>query len=56
MAVDFENPLKGVKSARVGGFHALFCDGSVRFISDNIDLDTLKALFTRNGGEALGEF
>lgn len=56
LVIDFKNPTKGVKSARVGGFHTLFCDGSVRFISDSINLDTLKALFTRNGGEALGGF
>ncbi len=56
LVIDFKNPTKGVKSARVGGFHALFCDGSVRFVSDSINLDILKALFTRNGGEALGEF
>ncbi|MCX7423695.1 MAG: DUF1559 domain-containing protein [Planctomycetia bacterium] len=53
LAVDFKNPLKGLKGAHTGGFFAALCDGSVRFISDNIDLATLKALFTRNGGEAL---
>ena len=53
LAVDFKNPLKGLKGVHTGGFFAALCDGSVRFISDNIDLDTLKALFTRNGGEAL---
>ncbi len=56
LAVDFKNPLKGLKSARVGGFQALFADGSVRFISDMIDIAVLKALFTRAGGEVIGEF
>lgn len=56
ITIDFKNPVKGLKGARVGGFHALFCDGSVRFISDNIDLNVLKALFTRDGGEAIGDF
>lgn len=56
IVLDFKNPLKGLKGARVGGFHALFADGSVRFISDNINLETLKALFTRGGGETVNEF
>ena len=56
LVLDFKNPLKGLKGARVGGFHALFSDGSVRFISENINVDILKALFTRAGGEAIGEF
>ena len=53
LAVDFKNLLKGLKGAREGGFHAMLCDGSVRFISDNIDVKTLAALFTRNGGEPI---
>ncbi len=53
LVVDFKNPLKNLKSALVGGFHILLCDGSVRFVSDNIDVATLKALFTRAGGEAI---
>ncbi len=53
LALDFKNLFKGLKSARVGGFHALLADGSVRFISDAIDVSILKALFTRGGGEAV---
>ena len=56
VVIDFKNPIKGLKGARAGGFHALLADGSVRFISDNINLDVLKALFTRNGGETIGDF
>ena len=55
LVVDFKNPLKGLKGARVGGFHASLCDGSVRFISDSIDVKTLNALFTRNGGEVIND-
>jgi prepilin-type processing-associated H-X9-DG protein len=36
-----------------GGFNALFTDGSVRFIKDSINLLTLRALITRNGGEVV---
>ncbi len=36
-----------------GGFNAAFCDGSVRFISDNIDAKTLKLLITPSDGEVI---
>ncbi len=39
-----------------GGTHFLLLDGSVRFVSENIDLGTLKKLATPNGGEVVGEF
>lgn len=35
----------------IGGFNALFADGSVRFISDKVKPNILKSLFTRDGGE-----
>ncbi len=56
LEIDLEDILAGLEGSRVGGFHALLCDGSVRFISQNIDPDTLLALFTKAGGEALGGF
>jgi hypothetical protein len=34
----------------------LMCDGAVRFISQSVNPQTLKALFTRNGGEPPGAF
>lgn len=43
-------------SYHVGGAQFLLCDGSVRFISENIDLGQLKALSTRRSGELIGEF
>lgn len=39
-----------------GGFHAALCDGSVRFISESIDKEILRALITRSGGEPVGGF
>ena len=48
-----DNPLQGLIGTRPGGFLALLCDGSVRFISESIDKNTLKALFTAGGGEAV---
>jgi len=53
LVVDLKAPLKNLKSAMDGGFHLLLCDGSVRFVSDAIDVNILKALFTRSGGEVI---
>lgn len=44
-----EKLLAGVKD----GFNAAFADGSVRYIAKKIDLKTLKAVFTPDGGEAV---
>jgi prepilin-type processing-associated H-X9-DG protein len=46
------------RSYHPGGVNVAFADGSVRFISDSIPLDTWKALGTRSGGEVLdaGDF
>ena len=43
-------------SRHIGGVHALLCDGSVRFVSENIDITTWQGLGSRNGGEVVGEF
>ncbi|MEW4487730.1 DUF1559 domain-containing protein [Thalassoglobus sp. JC818] len=39
-----------------GGAQFLFADGSVRFISENIDPDVMEALSTIRGGEVVGDF
>jgi len=44
------------RSRHPGGVNVAFCDGSVRFISDSIDLETWRALGSRNGGEVSGQF
>jgi len=43
-------------SWHVGGVQAAFADGSGRFLSENIDAGVLAAIFTRAGGEVIGEF
>jgi prepilin-type N-terminal cleavage/methylation domain-containing protein/prepilin-type processing-associated H-X9-DG protein len=43
-------------SRHVGGVQVLMCDGSVRFVTDSIDLGTWRALGTRKGGEVVGEY
>ncbi len=40
-------------SYHMAGAHFLFGDGSVRILSDGIDLTVYRALATRNGGEAV---
>jgi len=50
---DENDPIKGLTGMRANGFFAGFADGSVRFIASSIDQTVLKALFTRNGGEAI---
>jgi len=48
--------ISGVGNLRPSGFQALLVDGSVRFLSNGIDGDMLKALFTAAGGERVGPF
>jgi prepilin-type processing-associated H-X9-DG protein len=44
-----------MRSDHPSGVNAVFCDGSVRFLKETMDLGTLKALLTRAGGETVGE-
>jgi prepilin-type processing-associated H-X9-DG protein len=46
----------GFGSASPGGANMLLMDGSVRFVSENIDSGVLKALATPAGGEQVGSF
>ncbi len=44
------------RSRHIGGVHALFVDGHVQFVSENINQATWLSLGSRNGGEVVGEF
>jgi prepilin-type N-terminal cleavage/methylation domain-containing protein len=44
------------RSFHPGGVHSLLADGSIRWISDNVALAVYRALYSRNGGEPVGEF
>lgn len=46
------NPLL---SAHTGGVQVLFADGHVSFISNNINMPTLKYICTRDDGKTVGE-
>ncbi|MEZ6128441.1 MAG: DUF1559 domain-containing protein [Planctomycetaceae bacterium] len=50
------NGIFAARSFHVGGVHTLLCDGSARFISENLDLNVWRGLGTRSGGEVIGEF
>ncbi len=46
----------GLFSPHEGGVQVLLCDGSSRFVGENIDLSTLKRVCTRNDGQVTGEW
>jgi len=46
----------GAGSQHTGGCQTVLGDGSVRFLSENIDRSLLRALESISGGEVLGEF
>ncbi len=53
LAFDPESPTKGLGRFHGGRFYAAFCDGHVSLLPAAIDAKTLKALFTRAGGEVV---
>ena len=53
LLLDKDDPLRGLGNLRPGGFNAAMCDGSVRFISNMIDPESLRGLFTKDGGEVI---
>ena len=52
-APTFEND---IRSKHPGGANGLFCDGSVRFLTETMELRTLAAICTRNRGEVVETF
>lgn len=46
----------GPSSFHEGGAQHLLCDGSVQFLSENLDVNLYDSLTTRSGGEVVGEF
>lgn len=42
------------RSMHPGGVNVLMCDGSVTFVTDEVDVDAWRAMSTRDGGEVLG--
>ena len=48
----FEND---IRSMHPQGANGLFADGSVKFLNENIDLEVIAALCTRNGSESIDD-
>ena len=48
--------VSGPRSLHVGGAQLSLCDGSVRFVSENVNLAIFRNVFARNDGQVLGEF
>lgn len=44
------------RSYHPGGANAVLADGSVRFVSETVELATWRSLATRDGGEVVGEY
>jgi len=42
----------GIDSEHLGGATVGICDGSQRFLKETLDLNVLKAVLTRAGGES----
>jgi hypothetical protein len=55
LKVNRQNPLAGLVERDRNFFQAALADGSVRAIATTINPATLWALFTRNGGEVIGD-
>jgi prepilin-type N-terminal cleavage/methylation domain-containing protein/prepilin-type processing-associated H-X9-DG protein len=47
---------RAARSRHNGGVNLTLCDGSVRFVSDSINLDVWRSLATRAGGEAVAGY
>jgi hypothetical protein len=57
LKVDWKEPLKGLKLWKVekgAVFLAVFCDGTVQAIGDQISRDDLRRLLQKNDGEPIG--
>jgi prepilin-type processing-associated H-X9-DG protein len=46
-------PVVGQGSMHPSGYNALFCDGSVKFLKNTINMAVLRALLTKAGGEVI---
>ncbi len=52
----YELIYRGNAKGAKGGLQTVLCDGSTRFISENIDMLLYRAIRSREGNEVVGEF
>jgi len=62
-SVDFKKPFAGLRGKpakdppkQAAGFLAGFCDGSVHFISESIEWETVRRLLQKDDGEPVGDY
>jgi prepilin-type N-terminal cleavage/methylation domain-containing protein/prepilin-type processing-associated H-X9-DG protein len=48
-----QREFNAARSFHTGGVNTLFCDGSVKFVKDTVNIVTWRALSTKDGGEVL---
>jgi prepilin-type N-terminal cleavage/methylation domain-containing protein/prepilin-type processing-associated H-X9-DG protein len=53
---DPENNAAGLYSFHTGGAHVLMCDGTVRFLSENLSRTVFCNLVSANNGDVVGQF
>ncbi len=51
--MDPDDPMRGLGNLRPGGFNAVFCDGSVHFLSNMLDPDTWRNIVTMADGNVV---
>lgn len=55
-SADVVKQIISARSKHTGGVHVGMCDGAVRFVSNNIDINTWRGLSTTRGAETIGDF
>jgi hypothetical protein len=48
--------VSGPRSLHTGGIQLSMCDGSVRFVTDNVETLLFRNIFSRNDGNVTGDF
>ena len=56
ISINADSPLNSLLDNTRQGFNVVLADGAVRFLSNQIDPEILKALLTRNGAEIINDF
>ena len=56
LTIDLDNPVLSVSGGTRDGFNVLIADGSVQYVSSDVDAANFKAFLTRNGLEVVPQF